>query len=287
MRCERESLRSIRQKASSATSLLDALIVMLTLSCLPVRAADSASSPIAFAPAVNPTPVGPAGSEPAGPDLSSAQQVDAVVARLRADRLISGERTVNRLRWRADRSLPGGSNSAWLDGLFRWIAGLFDTAAAGGRVALIVTTVFAAAGIAIFVLRRWRRSVRPAAIKVETPVVQGLDTRPESLPEDVGAAARALWQGGQPRAALLLLYRGLLSRLEHVHRLPVPPSATEGECMTLLRQRAAAPVRVYGLGLILAWQRIAYAHVSPAESIFEELCAGFDVALVSRERQAA
>ena len=38
--------------------------------------------------------------------------------------------------------------------------------------------------------------------------VRDLDIRPESLPDDVGAAALALWQRGEQRAALALLYRG-------------------------------------------------------------------------------
>ena len=63
--------------------------------------------------------------------------------------------------------------------------------------------------------------------------VRDLDIRPESLPDDIGAAARALWDRGEHRAALALLYRGLLSRLAHVHRLPIRDSSTEGDCLAL------------------------------------------------------
>ena len=43
----------------------------------------------------------------------------------------------------------------------------------------------------------------------------------------------ALWDRGDHRAALALLYRGLLSRLVHVHRVPIRDSSTEGDCLAL------------------------------------------------------
>ena len=61
--------------------------------------------------------------------------------------------------------------------------------------------------------------------------VRDLDVRPESLPDDVGAAAWALWQAGKVPAALSLLYRGALSRL--IHRFEVP--------ITVVRHRGRVP----------------------------------------------
>ena len=54
-----------------------------------------------------------------------------------------------------------------------------------------------------------------------------------AFPPDIGAAARALWDRGEHRAALALLYRGMLSRLAHVHRVPIRDSSTEGDCLAL------------------------------------------------------
>ena len=47
----------------------------------------------------------------------------------------------------------------------------------------------------------------------------GLDVAPEKLPADIAGEAERLWQT-DPRAALALLYRGLLSRLLHDFQLP-------------------------------------------------------------------
>src|SRR4029079_6929748 len=63
--------------------------------------------------------------------------------------------------------------------------------------------------------------------------VRDLDIRPESPTDDIGAAARQLWDRGEQRAALALLYRGMLSRLAHVHRVPIRDSSTEGDCVEL------------------------------------------------------
>ena len=55
--------------------------------------------------------------------------------------------------------------------------------------------------------------VLPAEVFVAPTHVRDLDIRPETLPADIGAAARQLWERGEQRAALALLYRGMLSRL--------------------------------------------------------------------------
>ena len=90
--------------------------------------------------------------------------------------------------------------------------------------------------------------------------MQDLDIRPESLPPNIGAAARALWDRGEHRAALALLYRGLLSRLAHVHQVPVRDSSTEGDCLALCRAHLAGPGIDYAARLIVLWQAAVYGH---------------------------
>ena len=109
--------------------------------------------------------------------------------------------------------------------------------------------------------------------------MRDLDIRPETLPADVGGAARALWDAGERRAALALLYRGLLSRLIHVHRVPIRDSSTEGDCLDLTARHLAATRQEYAAGLIRAWQRFVYGgeHVQPA--LVQALCDGFAGAL--------
>ena len=62
----------------------------------------------------------------------------------------------------------------------------------------------------------------------------GLDVAPEKLPADIAGEAERLWQT-DPRAALALLYRGLLSRLLHDFQLPLN-AHTEGEVLQQVRQ---------------------------------------------------
>jgi len=90
--------------------------------------------------------------------------------------------------------------------------------------------------------------------------VLGMDVREESLPDDVAGTARRLWEDGNPRKALRLLYRGALSHLISIDRLPLKPSATEGECLQLATPRIS-PVRfTYLAALTNAWQETAYGH---------------------------
>ena len=108
--------------------------------------------------------------------------------------------------------------------------------------------------------------------------VQDLDIRPESLPPDIGGAARRLWDRGEHRGALALLYRGLLSRLAHVHRLPVRDSSTEGDCLALSARMEAAG-RDYAARLIVLWQAAVYGHLDVDTTAVHALCDGFAPAL--------
>ncbi len=105
--------------------------------------------------------------------------------------------------------------------------------------------------------------------------VRALDIRPASLPEDIGAAAAALWQRGETTAALSLLYRGALSRLVHVHRVPIRAASTEGECLALARPRLAPAPAAYVAQLVELWQRTIYAGQRPAGPEVLALCEAF------------
>jgi hypothetical protein len=74
------------------------------------------------------------------------------------------------------------------------------------------------------------------------------------LPADLAAAAQALWDRGEPRGALALLYRGALVRLE------LGEGATEKEC---LHAAAPLPQAAYLARLLRAWQEVAYAGLAP------------------------
>ncbi len=116
---------------------------------------------------------------------------------------------------------------------------------------------------------------RRAALPAVVSHVRDLDVRPESLPDDVGAAAWALWQAGQAPAALSLLYRGALSRLIHRYRVPITAAATEGECLDLARDRLEAGALRYLTQVVRAWQANTYGGRALSSAMGEALCTGF------------
>jgi hypothetical protein len=102
----------------------------------------------------------------------------------------------------------------------------------------------------------------------------GLEVAPDSLPEDVASEVERLW-AEQPRAALGLLYRALLSRLLHDYRLPLKSAHTEAEVLQLVQSLQQTELIDFSQALTLHWQNLAYGHrVPPADSL-HSLCAGW------------
>jgi len=100
----------------------------------------------------------------------------------------------------------------------------------------------------------------------------GMDIQPASLPNDIAAASRHLWQQGEPRQALSLLYRGSLSRLVNNHQLALHESMTEGDVLRCAQHAALCNDLVAFLQqLTLAWQTVAYAHRQPPAVTMEVL----------------
>jgi hypothetical protein len=138
-----------------------------------------------------------------------------------------------------------------------------------------------AAMLAVYISRVVRRRVgKGRSERFYAPThVQDLDIRPESLPDDIGSAARALWDRGERRAALALLYRGLLSRLAHVHQVPIRDSTTEGTCLVLAATHLSEERHEYASRLVRIWQRSVYGgHEADTTAVYA-LCTGFRAAL--------
>ncbi|HEU4486107.1 MAG TPA: DUF4129 domain-containing protein, partial [Povalibacter sp.] len=148
--------------------------------------------------------------------------------------------------------------------------------------------VAALAAVLVLAIVRLVRSIGPRnpVPKFEAPThVRDLDIRPESLPDDIGAAALGLWNDGQHRGALSLLYRGLLSRLVHVHRLPIRESTTEGDCIDLAASLSAQRSD-YVVRLIRIWQLAVYGGHEPVSEEIQALCSHFDAALTATAQDA-
>ncbi|HTS51869.1 MAG TPA: DUF4129 domain-containing protein, partial [Burkholderiales bacterium] len=99
----------------------------------------------------------------------------------------------------------------------------------------------------------------------------GLDVRPESLPQDVAAAAARLARSGDVVGALSLLYRGALVALLHRDQIELANGDTEVDCLTKTRERVAARTYAYLTRLLVVWQAAAYAHRMPPLPEVEQL----------------
>jgi hypothetical protein len=206
---------------------------------------------------------------PDSPEISEALE------HVRADPNLAGTRTITLPRWQSTSTASG--NLSWL----RWLLQLMRYLAQSSR-AIVYGVLFAAAfALLLYFIRTLaaREAARDGNRLITPTHVRDLDIRPESLPDDIGAAARRLWDTGQHRAALALLYRGLLSRLVHVHHLAIRDSTTEGDCLELIGAHLPEDRHQYSARLVRVWQRAVYGGTDPDSSIVYDLCDTFARAL--------
>jgi hypothetical protein len=208
----------------------------------------------------------------------SDAEVERAVAAVKKDPNLSAERTVRTLDWNAEpKKKKKRNNNGWPDWL-DWVGDLFMWIAQLSRVLVWVVIAILIGLLVTFIVRIFassRDGLRRGTRFVAPTHVQDLDIRPESLPPDIGAAARALWDRGEHRAALALLYRGLLSRLAHVYEVPIRDSSTEGDCLVLAARKLDPARTAYATRLIRTWQRAIYGGIQVETADVHALCAGF------------
>ena len=204
-------------------------------------------------------------------------EIARAIERVKADPNLATERTIKTLQWRDPTETKPSGMPRWL----RWIAGLFRWLDQSARFLVWGAAVVLAALLAVYVIRMMRRhGLSPAPQPFIAPThVRDLDIRPESLPEDIGRAARVLWDRGERRASLALLYRGMLSRLAHVHRLPIRDSSTEGDCLALAASHLTPEKSEYASRLVRVWQRFVYGAQDTQAATVYVLCDDFASAL--------
>ncbi|MBW8756200.1 MAG: DUF4129 domain-containing protein [Burkholderiales bacterium] len=238
------------------------------------RAQDAAAPPPAAASAA---------SAPGTGGDQRAARIEKAVDDLRADPLLSGKHMEKRPRWIDDdepakKKLPVDSSLlGWLAALGRFLSDTSRFLLWGG-VAVLVALLLVSARHLVNLRAFERRAKADAAVSH----VRDLDVRPESLPDDVGAAAWALWQAGRVQDALSLLYRGALSRLIHKYRVPITSSATEGECLELARAGLETPTLRYVTQVVRAWEASIYGGRALSLAMGEALCTGFGERLDGR-----
>jgi len=263
--------RRLRQRLnSSALGLL--LAVCLLLPALPPvwAAADPASAP--EAPRLLQQP------------LTSQAAHDSIKALLEQPPFKNKE-SVTRYRFGDDPAAPAettpGEAPQWLKTLLGWLDGQRFNALASLIEVLLWGALIAAVGWLIWHYREFlrtfvsRRAKLPARVRPAAPQQAfGLDLTPQSLPDDIAASAEQLWHT-QPRAALGLLYRGLLSRLLHDFDLTLKPADTEHQVLLRVEQLQRPELLSFSRALTLHWQNMAYGHRVPAAHLQQELCDGW------------
>ena len=206
--------------------------------------------------------------------------VASAVASVRSDPNLGGPHTERSLRFKADadKKRKAEPPAPWLLEMVRWMS-----EAGRGLMWLL-----GAVAVALLIVFAWRWiPVRADAVAGRTAVlppshVNDLDIRPDSLPDDIAGSARALWQRGERRAALSLLYRGALSRLVHDHAVAIRGASTEGECVVLARAVLPAAGGAFFERLVGAWQTAVYAARWPDAANVAVLFDDFDAHFAAR-----
>jgi hypothetical protein len=272
--------RRLRQRlGGSAYALLLGCALLLAQPHTPLMAAEASPSscPIPF-------------DDPYGPDKARLQQqpLNSSAAQQQITALLDQPPFENRetvTRWRlgdADsEQAQDEDDSGLLQGLknllqmlgglasVEWLAILFE--------ALLWSSLFCLIGLLLWRYREWLRTFGQRLKLPQRPrrnapeVLFGLQVAPHSLPDDIAGSAAQLWPE-QPRAALGLLYRGLLSHLLHDYQLPLKGSHTESEVLQLVQQLEQPLLEQFSRQLTGDWQRLAYGHQVPAADAGPQLC---------------
>jgi hypothetical protein len=203
-------------------------------------------------------------------------EVGAAIATLRADPNLAAERKRHILQWAGSSTARPAPAAGWM----HWIGDLFAWIAEAPRALLWVAAAFLTGLLAWYIVRLRVGGAGAFGPQSVPPThVQDLDIRPESLPDDIGGAAFALWNRGEARAALALLYRGLLSRLAHAHGIPIRHSTTEGDCLALAAPHLRDDRTAYVARVVSVWQCAVYGGLDPTSDEVRGLCEGFRAAL--------
>ena len=265
--------------AQSAAGLLVATLLAFTLLAAPNEVRAEAAAAAEAATQVTTAPAEPAG-EGAAPDrrFSTAEQ-RARVAEVMTHADLQTKRTESNWKYTGPKKESKEKKSdntdwTWLKQLRKKLSTVAGVVEVALWALLVLVLIWAISKRRVWLMRQLRAPVRPAAAS-RRETVSGLDLEPESLPANVEAEAWRLWQAGEPRAALSLLYRAALSHLVTRENLELGAHATEEDCLRLCRKRLAPEVGAFMTRLTLAWQRMAYAAQPIANDTARELCAGW------------
>jgi len=228
-----------------------------------------------------------AADEPVASVVLSAEQSKATIEALMKTKELSHTETFSFWRpknWGTTKpdNIDPSVMSQFFEALGKMLAIVFEF----GLWVFVAVAIFALIIYRDYWLAFFQGGVKQTEKKAKPEILFGMDIRPESLPDDIAAAARQYWQQGQQREALSLLYRGGLMRLVNQDDVELEDSHTEGDVIKLSRRVLHAQREAYLEKLTHVWQRAAYAHRFPddedAEYLFQHWNNAFPV-LVAAE----
>lgn len=154
------------------------------------------------------------------------------------------------------------------DRLFEFLGKLAQVMAELMRILAWGAAIFVAGWLLYQISQRlgWFRGAFKRAEPWRPDVMFGMDLRPESLPADIAAAARARLAEEDLRAALSLLYRGALAGLVHERNLALREGDTEGDCVRRVGATAPAALAIFFARLVDTWGLLAYGRRMPEAS---------------------
>ena len=252
--------RRLRQRLSSVAPLLLLVVSLVVVQLSPTAMADEA-----------------AGHKPLSPQAAS-QSIKALLD----EPPFKNPETVTRYRFGEEKAPVEGK--AHGDGkLPDWLQALLDNLnsdafkhVAQALKILLWGLLIGGLALVVWRYREWLRTFvsRPPRPPAATPAptqLFGLELGVETLPEDVASTAEQLWPT-QPREALGLLYRGLLSRLLHEFNLPLKSADTEGQVLEHVQHLQQAQLLAFSNELTRHWQNLAYGHRLPPACALQKLC---------------
>lgn len=209
--------------------------------------------------------------------LQAESKSKQVITEILKDPIFGSE--TEEMRWRIrppkeeKKEEPDKNRPEWLKAMMQ----VMEVMAEIMRVGIWIIAALAAAFLIYLIIRYrdvWMPGERVRSLPPE--FLFGLDVRPESLPDDVGAAARKALAAGRIEEALSLLYRAALVAL--IHRLHVEFRAgdTEGDCLQRVENKLEAAANSHFRALLDCWRAAAYAHKLPSTAALEALCAEWE-----------
>lgn len=231
-------------------------------------------------------PVPPASADTTSDAVAEKAQAKALILEVKEDSAFHQMETVGSWRLKDAQSSEPDTIPQWLFDFFDFIAPLFGLwDGESERLDVLVSSLEVVAWVCFGLLLLWlvyryrgelgeliKPPLTPAETREPPRAMFGLDIRRENLPDDIPGVVAATWRKGDHRAAISLLYRGLLSQLVHRHNFRFSDSDTEGECVEIVAQRRREALTAYTERITQCWQGIAYGHRVPSDATILALC---------------